>query len=145
LKYNVLTALTAEYETTEEAFAGIEEILLDAYGETPESRQAIEEVQHIYKRTFFPRMKVRWDEYPDYIGHKNTPGCFRCHDNDHVAVTGERISASDCNSCHIVIAQKTGDEDWEMSLTGLEFAHHDGDFIEGLICSDCHTGGFQAE
>lgn len=145
LKYNVVTALTAEYATTEEADAGIESALLEAYGDTPDSRQAIVEVQDIYHRTFFPAMKVRWDEYPDHIGHKNSPGCFRCHDNDHVSADGLRISASDCNSCHIVIAQKTGDEDWQMSLTGLEFAHPDGDFIEGLICSDCHTGGIQAE
>lgn len=119
--------------------------MLKEYGETPESREAITELQKIYKRTFFPLMKVSWDKYPDHIGHTNTPGCFRCHDNDHVSTDGLRIQASDCNSCHIVIAQKTGEEDWAMSLTGLEFAHPDGDFIEGLICSDCHTGGIQSD
>lgn len=145
LKYVVVTALTAEYATTEEAHAGIEAALIDAYEDTPVSREAIAEVQSIYDRTFFPLMKVRWSEYPDHIGHLNSPGCFRCHDNDHVSAEGGRISSSDCNSCHIVIAQKMGDEDWEMSLTGLEFNHPDGDFIPGLTCSDCHTGGLQAE
>ena len=145
LKYTAVTALTGEYATSEEANAAIEAQLLDAYGDNPESRQAIDELQQIYARTFFPRMKVRWDAYPEHIGHKNSPGCFRCHDNDHESAEGARISASDCNSCHIVIAQKTGDEDWQMSLTGLEFAHPDGDFIDGLICSDCHTGGMQLE
>jgi nitrate/TMAO reductase-like tetraheme cytochrome c subunit len=145
LKYTVVTALSGAYATTEEAFAAIEQQLLKAYGETPESRQAIDEVQKIYARTFFPKMKARWDVYPEHIGHTNFPGCFRCHDNDHVAAEGQRISASDCNSCHIVIAQKTGEEDWKMSLTGLEFAHPGGDFIDGLLCSDCHTGGLQLE
>ena len=144
-KYIAVPALEGDYATTEEAHAGIADALLEEFGDTPATRQGIEALQEIYGRTFFPRMNVRWDVYPEHIGHKNSLGCFRCHDNSHVSSEGLTISASDCNSCHLVIAQKTGDEDWEMSLEGLEFAHPDGGFSDDLTCADCHTGGTQRE
>ncbi len=30
-------------------------------------------------------MKVTWGTHPNNIGHMAYPGCFRCHDGDHVA------------------------------------------------------------
>jgi hypothetical protein len=142
-KYTAVSALTGDYATEQEAHDAIAAALTAAYGEGPEAAAAVAAVEGIYSRNFFPRMNVRWDVYPEHIGHKNSPGCFRCHDGDHVSETGAMIGASDCNSCHRVIAQKTGDEAWQMSLEGLEFAHPDGDFIPGLACTDCHTGGLQ--
>jgi nitrate/TMAO reductase-like tetraheme cytochrome c subunit len=57
----------------------------------------------IYKRNVFPFMKVMWGTYPDNIGHMNYPGCFRCHDGNHVAKNGKTIS-NDCSSCHNLLA-----------------------------------------
>lgn len=44
-------------------------------------------------------MKVGWGTYPNNIGHLTSPGCFRCHDDNHKAPSGKTI-AQDCESCH---------------------------------------------
>ena len=36
----------------------------------------------------FPEMKVTWGTHPNHIGHMNYPGCFRCHDGDHMSKDG---------------------------------------------------------
>ena len=64
----------------------------------------IAEVQRIYTQTIFPERKADWRIYPNNIGHKDWPGCFRCHDNKHKTATGETVRASDCTSCHSIIA-----------------------------------------
>ncbi|HWI39982.1 MAG TPA: NapC/NirT family cytochrome c, partial [Verrucomicrobiae bacterium] len=65
---------------------------------------AIKQVQDIYSRNYFPEMKVKWNTYPNHIGHFYTPGCFRCHDGKHKTAAGKVIS-KDCNLCHTVISQ----------------------------------------
>ena len=61
----------------------------------------------IYLRNIFPDMKVSWNQYRTNIGHKvegvDKPGCFRCHDNEHVATLADgkkKKLAQDCDSCH---------------------------------------------
>ena len=45
------------------------------------------------------------DVYPDYLGHTDSTGCFRCHDGGHYrideggALSDERIPSS-CSTCH---------------------------------------------
>ena len=53
-------------------------------------------------------MKVVWNTYPNHIGHQQSPGCFRCHDNKHKTDTGEKISKK-CGTCHNVIAEDESD------------------------------------
>ncbi len=48
--------------------------------------------QDIYNRTVFPAMKVNWTTYPENIGHRNWPGCFRCHDGKHVSKDGKVLT-----------------------------------------------------
>jgi hypothetical protein len=62
---------------------------------------AVQELLVIYHDTHFPQMNVYWDTYPDNIGHKDFPGCFRCHDGAHLTDDGQAIPA-DCNFCHIL-------------------------------------------
>jgi hypothetical protein len=38
-------------------------------------------------------------DYPDNIGHIDSPGCFRCHDDNHKSKDGKKIS-QDCDTCH---------------------------------------------
>jgi hypothetical protein len=87
-------------------------------------------------------MKVRWDAYPNNIGHLEFNGCFRCHSDEHVSDDGDLIS-KDCNMCHTINAQGPADN---MVMAGfnesLEFKHpEDIDEVwkEG-VCIDCHTG-----
>ena len=87
-------------------------------------------------------MKVRWDKYPNHIGHLEFNGCFRCHNNTHLSKTGDNIS-QDCNLCHFINAQGTP-ENMEVALIGqaLDFKHpEDIDEVwRESICTDCHTG-----
>ena len=57
------------------------------------------ELQNLYRRNVFPTMKVTWGSYPNNRGHITSTGCFRCHDDSHVAKDKSTISA-DCEYCH---------------------------------------------
>ena len=56
----------------------------------------------------FPHMKVTWNLYPNHIGHQDTPGCFRCHDNKHKTADGEKIGKK-CGTCHNLVAEEESD------------------------------------
>jgi hypothetical protein len=60
---------------------------------------AVAGVQGVWGRNVFPRMRVTWGTYPNHLGHVDTPGCFRCHDDDHRTPEGTSIS-QDCELCH---------------------------------------------
>jgi hypothetical protein len=57
----------------------------------------------VYNRNIFPAMNVTWGKYPLNIGHTDSPGCFRCHDDSHKAQTGQAIT-QDCNACHNLLS-----------------------------------------
>jgi len=61
--------------------------------------QAIAAIQGLYARNVFPSMKVTWGTYINNIGHMDSPGCFRCHDDNHKAPDGSTIR-QDCELCH---------------------------------------------
>jgi hypothetical protein len=50
-------------------------------------------------------MRVKWGSYPNNLGHTDFPGCFRCHDDGHVAEDGRKIG-QDCSSCHSMLAME---------------------------------------
>jgi hypothetical protein len=101
---------------------------------------AIAAVQTIYSDNFFPDMKADWRAYPDNIGHMIFPGCFRCHDGSHKADDGRgMIKANDCNTCHTILAQGSGQDLHKITPDGQKFNHVGGDY--DLNCADCHTGG----
>ncbi len=56
-----------------------------------------------WARNVFPAMNVGWGTYPNHIGHQVTPGCWRCHDEEHSTPEGETIS-QDCFTCHSLLA-----------------------------------------
>lgn len=139
VKSNSVAVLTRKYETEDEALKGIANGLRAKYASTAGLDQLVGEVQAIYRQNFFPEMKADWRAYPENIGHKNWPGCFRCHDDNHAAVGSSRkIPASDCTSCHTIIAQGNAAELLQISPSGQKFKHP-GDEVDGS-CNDCHTG-----
>jgi hypothetical protein len=71
-------------------------------GKLPISQQPAA-VQEIYSTNVYPGMKITWNTYPNNIGHMASPGCFRCHDDQHKTKTGESIT-QDCSTCHEPIA-----------------------------------------
>ncbi len=104
-----------------------------------EITRAISEVQKIYSRNYFPEMKHDWRQYPDHIGHLFSPGCFRCHDGNHVSDDGKVLSR-DCNTCHVVLSQELGAGKNNLSLTGVDWVHpvDVGNAWKEMNCSDCH-------
>ncbi|MCP5525965.1 MAG: hypothetical protein H7A47_04065 [Verrucomicrobiales bacterium] len=104
--------------------------------------KAVQEVQDIYARNFFPAMKADWRSYPNNIGHKEWPGCFRCHDNNHQSEDGEKaLESSRCDTCHIILAQGSGEELDQLDAKGQEFKHPGEEYDTAFLCSDCHDGG----
>ena len=140
IKTNAVYALTRDFKTETEALQGIATHLAERYPNEPRIRPVIDVVQQLYRDNFFPEMKASWKIYPDNIGHKNWPGCFRCHDGNHKTEDGKRtIKANDCNACHTILAQGGGDELLQLSPAGQAFKHPGGDY--DLTCYDCHNGG----
>ncbi len=66
-------------------------------------KQASQELLLLYNENVFPYMKVTWGTHPNHIGHQQYPGCFRCHDGDHVAKDSTSIT-QDCAACHNLLA-----------------------------------------
>jgi nitrate/TMAO reductase-like tetraheme cytochrome c subunit len=144
-----LEVLKADYETTPEAIAKIaDEVQAHYRTERPDVlatrnadlSAAIGQLQDIYRRNFFPRMKVRWDTYPDHSAHLTSPGCFRCHDGAHVSEANETLT-NDCRTCHAIVAQGNADTlEHATDVKGLDFAHPGdiGDAWQGMACADCH-------
>lgn len=143
---------TAEKEETTEAAlqviaAHMQRAYQDDAPEIWETRQgdvlaAIAEVQRVFQMNFFPEMKTNWRSHTNNIGHFLTPGCYRCHDGQHIAADGRMIS-NDCNICHLIVKQKGGDGFAEQSLDGLVFKHPediDEEWKE-TGCYECHGAG----
>ena len=63
--------------------------------------QAVAAVHDIYERNVFPEMNVKFGSYPNNIGHIDSPGCFRCHDDEHKSADGKKID-QDCETCHAI-------------------------------------------
>jgi nitrate/TMAO reductase-like tetraheme cytochrome c subunit len=143
IKTNALYALTLPYNDATQAREQIAAYLAGKYPSGgPALDQAIATLQRIYAENFFPAMKANWRDYPDNIGHMNWPGCFRCHDGNHMSEDGRQsIKANDCNACHIILAQGSGKELLQLSAEGQPFKHPGGDLEPGFTCSDCHNGG----
>jgi nitrate/TMAO reductase-like tetraheme cytochrome c subunit len=140
IKSNAVFVLTQSYTNDAQALQSIATTLSKDYPNDPRIRPAIDAVQQIYKDNFFPEMKASWKTYPDNIGHKDWPGCFRCHDGLHKTADGKRsIKADDCIACHTILAQGSGAELDQLTPKGQKFKHP-GDEVEGG-CNDCHTGG----
>jgi hypothetical protein len=139
---NAVALLTKDYGAKKEALDTIAAELARQYPNAPRIKPAIAAVQEIYSQNFFPGMKANWKAYPDNIGHKNWPGCFRCHDGQHTAADGKRkIQASDCNACHLILAQGAGAELNKLNAAGHAFKHPGGDLDPSTKCNECHSGG----
>jgi len=148
IKATAVEALVQDYETREQALAGIDSTIRTFYAEDyPEVAQekaqqpdeAIRRVQEIYLKNNFPAMKTSWRTYPDHIGHFLSPGCYRCHDGLHESADG-RVVTSECTACHLIIEQGDGETVHEIDLDGLEFRHPidiDQAWKE-TSCHECH-------
>ncbi len=141
IKRAAVEAVMIEYETPQTAMAEIaSKIRAEVSVDETRLAHSIRGAQQAYNLNIFPAMKVRWSAYPDHIGHLTTPGCFRCHDDQHVSEEGRVISRA-CDLCHMITAQGPSAElEYAGSQQSLPFNHLEdiGDAWRETNCSDCH-------
>lgn len=127
IKQQAILAITQKYTSTEDAKNGISTRLRAwyklNYPDLVEKNiilleKGIAGVQKAYAENVFPSMKIEWDTYLSFLGHKNDSGCFRCHDDEHVTTAGETISM-DCETCHIILAEEEKDPGILNTLRGI--------------------------
>lgn len=101
---------------------------------------SISSIQNEFRLNTFPKMKVTYDVYPEHIGHLESDGCFRCHNDSFKADNGRRIS-KDCDLCHTIMGQgRPGLMQLTSVRDSLEF-HHPVDIgtaWKEANCSECH-------
>lgn len=105
-------------------------------------KKAIAEVQRIYQTNIFPEMIVDWRTHPDNIGHTLYPGCFRCHEGNHVSRDG-KVIRKDCQLCHTIIGQETTVPRPTEVAAAETFNHPSplrGKHVQ-LSCNECHWRG----
>ncbi len=151
IKRIAVEAMAADYDSEKAAWHGIANVITDFYvQEYPEVlaerlediNQAIKSTQERFSQNIFPEMGVRWEKYPNNIGHFINPGCMRCHEGNHVSKDSDIIT-KECRSCHTILSQGSGDR-FRMAETeeGLEFVHPE-DIDEAwkeMGCYECHDG-----
>ncbi len=156
IKQKGVEVLERRYATEEEAaqaIAAVADYYRNAYPEVYNARQAdvmqaVAQLQAIFDRTTFPFMGVTWETHPNNIGHKDFPGCFRCHDGKHLSADNQAIRL-ECNICHtipeVALPGQTlaaikplppaNEPETHRSTTWL--AEHRYQF--DATCTDCHT------
>jgi nitrate/TMAO reductase-like tetraheme cytochrome c subunit len=105
--------------------------------------KAVKEIQDEFNKNIFPEMKVRWDAYPNNIGHIEFTGCFRCH-NDYHKTESKRVISKDCNLCHVINAQGTPVNLQVAAVNSFVEFKHPGKEVKDewrkMLCTECHTG-----
>ena len=108
-KQNAIAVMERQYPSIGEASAAIrglrgyyESNWPDYYAaHSDKIMAAIDELLAMYERMVFPTMDVAWDTHPNNLGHKNSAGCFRCHDGKHLNEQGDTVRI-ECNLCHSI-------------------------------------------
>ncbi|MBN1819342.1 MAG: NapC/NirT family cytochrome c [Prolixibacteraceae bacterium] len=150
IKMAAMLVLYQDFPDKDSAFSAIESQITEFY-ETgypdvfserkKDVLNAIEQIKKDYSENIFPYMKASWKMYPNNIGHMESDGCYRCHNNRHSTSSGKVISR-DCNLCHNILAQGTADSlQYSQSNIPLEFRHpvDIGEVWRDELCSMCHS------
>jgi nitrate/TMAO reductase-like tetraheme cytochrome c subunit len=101
---------------------------------------SVASIQKAFSQNTFPKMKVAYDLYPEHIGHLESDGCFRCH-NDAFKAENGRIITRDCNLCHTIVGQgKQGMMEYTNIRETLQFQHpvDIGTAWKEANCAECH-------
>jgi nitrate/TMAO reductase-like tetraheme cytochrome c subunit len=105
VRREIVKAIKADYPSQEAAASQIETAVRTFYRSQAtvvdhrSVEAAVSTAQRLYRANVFPAMRVTWGTYPNELGHIDSPGCFRCHDDDHKTRDGKKIG-QDCDTCH---------------------------------------------
>lgn len=155
IRYKGVEVLSQKYGTHEAALAAIAS--LENYYETSFSdfystdkqkvTDAVAELQNIYDTSVFEDQEVDWTTHPNNVGHKYTPGCFRCHDGKHLDAENQAVRL-ECNLCHsipVVAGAEDFVTDIEISRGPEPESHLNQNWISlhnqafDSSCASCHT------
>ena len=156
IRYKAVEVLSASYATSQQglaAIAGLKGYYQTTYADYFASHSdllatAVSALQNAYTDSTFPEQKVDWQTHANNVGHRLTPGCFRCHDGKHLNNQQASIPL-ECNLCHSIPAVVGPDKfvaNIEISR-GPEPASHlssnwlgqHRDAFNEPFCSACHT------
>jgi hypothetical protein len=110
IKREAVKVLETGYPSETSAMAEIARALNDFYrgsypalvsSRAPDIQRAVEGVQSVFRQNVFPEMKVGFGTYVNNLGHIDSPGCFRCHDDEKATKEGRKIG-QDCELCHTI-------------------------------------------
>jgi len=150
LKSAAMEALKISYTNKDSALMEIKNKILSFYSKQypdifkkfkTEISNSVTKIIYAFSLNEFPEMKVDFSKYPRHIGHLETNGCFRCHNNKFTTITGKVISR-DCNLCHTIVGQgKTDSMKYSGINSFLDFIHpvDIGDAWKESNCMDCHS------
>jgi transposase len=154
VKKVVVDALVVDYPSREKAIEGLRTDIAtfyrDKYPHVYKSRKAdvdkaIDTAINIYDQSVFPDMKVNWKTYATNIGHRNWPGCFRCHDGKHVTKNG-KVLTTECTTCHTMPERGPLSPLGAMMPGPSKMKWHPMD-LEGkhgrILCNECHEAGYR--
>jgi hypothetical protein len=149
--------LSKEYPTREAAHDGMRKAITAFYTEkypdvavarASDIGKLADALQTIYDGSVFPDMKVSWKTYPSNLGHRNSAGCFRCHDGKHFSPDG-KVLISECKACHTMPqrgpqtgmgeAMTSTEKDWHPWQTPEK--HLAVEKHKDILCHECHLAG----
>jgi nitrate/TMAO reductase-like tetraheme cytochrome c subunit len=154
IKEQGIQVLSQPYATSEEGLKAIEgleswyqENYPDFYTKNKaEVQSAVAAIKDIFTVTVFPNMGVGWQTHPNNLGHKEFPGCFRCHDGKHTSLKDQTIRL-ECNICHSI--PEIVDNDKAAPLISIDKpnepeSHLDSNWLArhryqfDQTCAECH-------
>jgi hypothetical protein len=101
LKENYPDRPTAEQQIAARLLKFYQPTVASDAGRRADLDRTIATVQRVFARNVFPKMNVSWGTHPNNAGHSDSPGCFRCHDDEHKSKDG-KVIRQDCDLCHEV-------------------------------------------
>ncbi|MCF6170825.1 MAG: NapC/NirT family cytochrome c [Bacteroidales bacterium] len=126
----ISTKINSYYDKNYTEFAGANQADLE---------EAILAIQDGYQKNVFPFMKAQWSVYPNHLGHIESNGCTRCHNDSFKSTDGHTISR-DCDLCHTIKAQgPAGEMEYAFADSSLMFNHpFEMDDWKEMACFECH-------
>ena len=117
IKKEMSELLDTDYESEQEAIEAVESFkdqyksrYTDLPSGTDEAIDGVVEVsRELITRVVFEDPEITWRSFPDNRGHRDFPGCFRCHDGNHVSSGGNAIELN-CDTCHSIPVTVKGDD-----------------------------------
>jgi hypothetical protein len=101
-----LVALDEKGEVTPEMVRGLVDAAAEKYrrevglsAPTAEGERFREVLTDILSKSVFAAPGVTWQTFATNGAHKDSPGCFRCHDGKHLNEKGDSVRLQ-CNLCH---------------------------------------------